>query len=266
MEIPRRLSPTPRCLDDRDGVHQIARTRVRDRHDLSLSVTAKKIRVERVRRNADVRRRNALTRERDVHNALETGAAACGFVLSASPRQVAPTRAGELAAVAAVAGDVLTVAVVTTESSEWVAAALVESGLRAVQLSAGADGPSVAAVQAAAGRRGLRPLVIAAADMPDAGSADFTLLDARRPGVYGGTGAALDWRALAQSALPPKERLVVAGGLTPRNVGEAVAALRPSMVDVCSGTEAAPGVKDEGLLAEFFAAVADADCARGVPA
>lgn len=204
-----------------------------------------------------------LTRERDVHNALETGAAACGFVLSASPRQVAPTRAGELAAVAR---DVLTVAVVTTESSEWVAAALVESGLRAVQLSAGADGPSVAAVQAAAGRQGLRPLVIAAADTPDAGSADFTLLDARRPGVYGGTGAALDWRALAQSALPPKERLVVAGGLTPRNVGEAVAALRPSMVDVCSGTEAAPGVKDEGLLAEFFAAVADADCARGVPA
>lgn len=204
-----------------------------------------------------------LTRERDVHNALETGAAACGFVLSVSPRQVAPTRAGELAAVA---GDVLTVAVVTTESSEWVAAALVESGLCAVQLSAGVDGPSVAAVQAAAWRRGLRPLVIAAADTPDAGSADLTLLDARRPGVYGGTGAALDWRALAQTALPPMERLVVAGGLTPRNVGEAVAVLRPSMVDVCSGTEAAPGVKDEGLLAEFFAAVADADYARGVPA
>ncbi len=201
-----------------------------------------------------------LTRERDVRHAVEKGAAACGFVLSASPRQVAPARAGELSAEAR---DVLTVAVVTTESGEWIAAALVESGVRAVQLSAGADGPSVAAVRAAAGREGLRPFVIAAADTPDAASADLTLLDARRPGVYGGTGAALDWRALAQTALPPKERLVVAGGLAPANVGEAVAALQPSMVDVCSGTEAAPGVKDEGLLAGFFAAVAEADDARG---
>lgn len=204
-----------------------------------------------------------LTRERDVHHAVEKGAAACGFVLSASPRQVASTRARELATEAR---DVLTVAVVTTESGEWIAAALVESGLRAVQLSAGADGPSVAEMRAAAGRQGLRPLVIAAADTPDAASADFTLLDARRPGVYGGTGVALDWRALAQTALPPKERLVVAGGLTPGNVGEAIAALQPSMVDVCSGTEAAPGVKDKGLLAGFFAAVADADYARGASA
>ncbi len=204
-----------------------------------------------------------LTRERDVDHAVEMGAAACGFVFSASPRQVASARARELATKAR---DVLTVAVVTTESDEWIAAALVVSGLRAVQLSAGADGPSVAAVRRAAERQGLRPLVIAAADTPDAASADLTLLDARRPGVYGGTGAALNWRALAQTALPPKERLVVAGGLAPGNVGEAVAALQPSMVDVCSGTEAAPGVKDEDLLAGFFAAVADVDYARGASA
>lgn len=201
-----------------------------------------------------------LTRESDVRHAADLGAAACGFVLSTSPRQVMPARARELA-IEARGG--FTVAVVTTEPAEWIALALLQSGLRAVQLSAGADGPTVTAVRAAAARHDLRPLVIAAADTPDAELADLTLFDARRPGVYGGSGATLDWEALAQAALPPEERLVVAGGLTPRNVGQAIAALHPYMVDVCSGTEAAPGVKDEALLTDFFAAVANADRSGG---
>jgi phosphoribosylanthranilate isomerase len=202
-----------------------------------------------------------LTREGDVRRAVELGAAACGFVLSPSPRQVSPERAGELAAETA---DSLSVGVVTTEPAEWIAAAIAEADLGAVQLSAGADGPTVAAVREAAARRGLRPLVIAAADTPDAATADMLLLDARAPGVYGGSGATLDWAALALATPPPTTRLVVAGGLTARNVGQAIAALTPAMVDVCSGTEATPGVKDEAQLTGFFAAVAQADRSRGV--
>lgn len=204
-----------------------------------------------------------LTRERDVRRAIELGAAACGFVLSPSPRQVTPDRAAELAAEAA---DSLSVGVVTTEPAEWIADAIAHAGLGAIQLSAGADGPTVAAVREAAARRGLRPLVIAAADTPDAASADMLLLDARGPGVYGGAGVALDWAALALTPTPPGAPLVLAGGLSPRNVEEAIVTLHPSMVDVCSGTEAAPGVKDEALLTGFFAAVAHADLSRGASA
>ena len=204
-----------------------------------------------------------LTRERDVRQAVEMGAAACGFVLSPSPRRVTPERAGELAAAA---DGSLCVGVVTTEPAEWIAGAIAHSGLGAVQLSAGADGPTVAAVREAAARRGLRPLVIAAADTPVAAAADLLLLDARGPGVYGGAGVALDWAALALATPTSGARLVLAGGLSADNVEQAIATLHPSMVDVCSGTEAAPGVKDEALLAGFFAAVAHADLSRGASA
>ena len=204
-----------------------------------------------------------LTREEDVRCAAALGAVACGFILSASPRRVTAARARALAADA---GEALTVAVVTTESAEWIALRLAESGLQGVQLSAGVDGPTVAEVRVAAARRGLRPRIIAAADTPDASEADFTLLDTRTPGEYGGTGRTLDWQALAVSKLPPAGRLVLAGGLSPGNVEHAITTLHPSMVDVGSGAEAAPGVKDEELLRAFFAAVARADHSRGTTA
>jgi phosphoribosylanthranilate isomerase len=201
-----------------------------------------------------------LTRDEDVRRAVALGAAACGFILSPSPRRVDATRARALGAAA---GEALTVAVVTTETPEWIAARLAECKLQAVQLSAGVDGPTVAEVREAAARRGLRPRVIAAADTPDVSAADLTLLDARAPGVYGGTGTALDWAGLAAAGLPPAERLVLAGGLSPDNVERAIATIQPSMVDVGSGVERTPGVKDESLLAAFFAAVARADQSRG---
>lgn len=200
-----------------------------------------------------------LTRECDVRLAAELGARACGFVLSRSPRQVTPKRASWLAGKA---GDALTVAVVTTETADWIAGALDSSGLRAVQLCAGADGPSVDAVKAAAAARGFSPLVIAAADTADVSRAEMTLLDARTPDAYGGTHVTLDWEAVAAEA-PEAERLVLAGGLTPDNVPRAIAALHPSMVDVSGGVESEPGCKDPALLAAFFAAVDAADRDEG---
>ena len=200
-----------------------------------------------------------LTREDDVRRATALGAEACGFVLSAGARRVAARRARQLVTVA---GDAFTVAVVTTESAEWIAMRLSECRFDAVQLSAGADGPSVADVRAAAAHRGLWPRIIAAADTPDAGDADMTLLDARGGGAYGGTGRTLDWEVLAATRLPARERLALAGGLTPDNVSRAILALHPSMVDVSSGIEAAPGVKHAALMEAFFAAVAGADHSR----
>jgi phosphoribosylanthranilate isomerase len=212
-----------------------------------------------------------LTTGKDVKLAVGYRAWACGFVLSDSPRRVEVARAAELTPMC---GHSLAVAVVTTEAPEWIAGAVAAGGFDVVQLSAGADGPGVAAVRAAALRRGLRPLVIAAADTPDAVDADLVLLDARSPGRYGGTGRTLDWTAVGRSirsglespasadALAPTlaaavdpSRLVLAGGLTPSNVAEAVAALRPFAVDVASGVEREPGRKDPAKLRTFFAAV-----------
>jgi len=197
-----------------------------------------------------------LTRPEDVRLAAELGAWALGFVLAESPRHVVPARARELAAAAA---DTLTVAVVTTQSPAWIAGAVATSGVGAVQLSAGADGPTVAEVRTASAEAGVEPLVIAAADTPDAQSADFILLDARAPGSYGGTGRRLDWERLAADPATPTENLVLAGGLKPATVAAAIAALHPAAVDVSSGVEWVPGIKDAPRLRDFFAAVHRAD-------
>jgi len=200
-----------------------------------------------------------LTIENDVKHAAGYRAWACGFVLSESPRRVSAARAAELTPLC---GDSLAVAVVTTEEPAWIAGAVAAGGFGAVQLSAGADGASVAAVREAALRRGLRPLVIAAADTEDADEADLVLLDARTPDAYGGTGRRLDWKALAAAKLP-RERLVLAGGLLPSNVDGAIKLVRPFAVDVSSGIERTPGIKDPRLMRAFFGVVAGADLSGG---
>ena len=95
-------------------------------------------------------------------------------------------------------------------------------------------------------------------------AADALVLDARVSGQLGGTGAALSWSELAGGAtrlraLCARTRLVLAGGLTPDNVGHAIAALRPDVVDVSSGIESAPGRKDPARMRAFVEAVAAAD-------
>jgi phosphoribosylanthranilate isomerase len=197
-----------------------------------------------------------LTRRRDVRLAVELGAWACGIVLTEGPRRVTPEDAVRLVDAA---GATLTVGVFTVEPAEEVAAAVRTAGVGAVQLSGGADGPTVAEVRAALRGHGRQPLIIATADTPDVADGDLVLLDPRLPGLYGGTGHTLDWMALADEGELESETLVLAGGLTPVNVGEAIAALRPRVVDVASGVESAPGKKDPALLEAFFRAVTVAD-------
>ncbi len=199
-----------------------------------------------------------LTRAEDVRLAVELGAWAVGFVLAPSPRHIVPSQARDLVAAA---GDVLSVAVVTTQTPAWIAAAVSSADLGAVQLCAGADGPTVTELRRAAAELGSRPLVIAAADTPDVELADFVLLDARAPGVYGGTGRRLDWEAIAADPATPRKDLILAGGLNAASVAAAIAALSPAVVDVSTGVERAPGIKEATRLREFFAAVEHADTA-----
>jgi phosphoribosylanthranilate isomerase len=90
---------------------------------------------------------------------------------------------------------------------------------------------------------------------------DYHLLDAHRPGVPGGSGESFDWELAAdrRSDVP----LILAGGLTPDNVGDAIGVARPFAVDVASGVEAEPGVKNHALM-RAFAEAAQSASARAV--
>jgi phosphoribosylanthranilate isomerase len=85
---------------------------------------------------------------------------------------------------------------------------------------------------------------------------DFHLVDAHHPDLFGGTGETFDWELLR--ARRSKVPLVLSGGLTPDNVGDAIRATYPFAVDTASGTEAAPGVKDPAKLEAFFRAAEQA--------
>jgi len=71
------------------------------------------------------------------------------------------------------------------------------------------------------------------------------LLDAHAPGVYGGTGKTIDWTTAGDFVRThPETPVILAGGITPENVAEAVRAVRPAAIDVASGAESRPGIKD----------------------
>ena len=84
------------------------------------------------------------------------------------------------------------------------------------------------------------------------------LVDTHHPQLRGGTGQTCDWSA-ARATLPFARFLILSGGLNPQNVGQAIAAVAPHGVDVCSGVESSPGVKNHRALKEFVAAVRAAE-------
>jgi len=92
---------------------------------------------------------------------------------------------------------------------------------------------------------------------------NFHLLDAYQEGVPGGTGHTVDWELLRRRR--SKVPLILAGGLTPENLDEAIDATRPWAVDVASGVESAPGIKDHELMSAFAAAAEEAGGPSGLP-
>jgi phosphoribosylanthranilate isomerase len=105
-----------------------------------------------------------------------------------------------------------------------------------------------------------------AADL--ARTADALLLDARVGRRSGGTGRTLNWEGLSASVseLGDEVELILAGGLTPENVAEAIGAMRPDVVDVSSGVEISPGVKGAEKMEAFAEAVGSASMVGGKPA
>jgi phosphoribosylanthranilate isomerase len=189
-----------------------------------------------------------ITRLTDALHAVRHGASALGFVLwPASPRYVAPGRVKEI--VAELPSSVMTVGVFVNESVDGIRRVVAATGLTAVQLH-GDEPPAYADALPWPLFRSVS--VDSAAGVCDAWGPEATLLlDAADSTQRGGTGRTVDWARAA--VLARGRRVVLAGGLTPQNVAEAIATVRPYGVDVSSGVEEAPGVKDFSKVTEFLA-------------
>jgi phosphoribosylanthranilate isomerase len=193
-----------------------------------------------------------ITSEEDALLAVAMGADAVGFVFAASSRQIAPQKAADI--VKRLPTDVLTVGVFRNDARARVAEVVHHSGLHAAQLH-GAESPGD--VQWVRQRV---PFVIKAfaagdpaLDVADDYGADVVLVDSASPG----SGEVFDW-SLAEGA-PSNRKVLLAGGLTPGNVGDAVRRVRPWGVDVASGVESAPGRKDASKVRAFVVAARSAE-------
>lgn len=174
-----------------------------------------------------------------------------------SPRHAAPALAAELARQAD--GRIQRVGVFVDAGDALLAEVLAAARLDALQLHGGESPERVAAVRRAFGLPIWKVLSIASREdlaRADAyvDAADFLLLDAKTPKgtLPGGMGLSFDWSLLSGWKAPLPWGL--AGGLSPRNVADAVRATGAPMVDTASGVESAPGVKDAALIAAFCAA------------
>ncbi len=183
----------------------------------------------------------------DALHAVEQGATALGFVFwPRSPRFIAPDRAGFI--IAELPPEVTTVGVFVNATADEIRSAIDASGITAVQLH-GDEPASLAGDLSVPPYRSVT-LENAAAVCPKWPAGTTFLLDAADPVRRGGTGTRLDWDKAA--AVARQWPTVLAGGLTPENVAGAIASVRPVGVDVSSGVEQSPGVKDHEKVARFI--------------
>ncbi|HUO21967.1 MAG TPA: phosphoribosylanthranilate isomerase [Caulobacteraceae bacterium] len=201
-----------------------------------------------------------LTTPETVSAALMGGASHIGFVLfDKSPRRIDAQAAARLAAPAR--GQVKIVALLVDPSDALVEATVRDLAPDLIQLHGRETPARAAAVRAMAGRPtikavGVRDAADVAAALTYEDAADHLMFDAKPPlGAErpGGHGAAFDWSLLAD--VRPQRPWFLAGGLDPWNVAEAIAAARAPLVDVSSGVERGPGLKDPSLVAAFLDAV-----------
>ena len=203
-----------------------------------------------------------LTREEDVREAARLGASFVGVIMTESPRRVAPQRAGEL--FASIAGaPVRRVGVFGDEPVADIIRAARVAGVDVVQVHGGALLPEELNQLRRELDVELWRVIRVGPGSPSAellhafDGAEGVLLDTLVKGALGGTGATFDWDAVAADVRDRRvgRRLIVAGGLRPDNVRLAIDRLGPDVVDVSSGVESSPGVKDHRRMAAFMTAV-----------
>lgn len=193
-----------------------------------------------------------ITNEEDALLAVAMGADAVGFVFAPSPRQISPTLASDIAK--RLPPEILTVGVFRDEVPKRVVEIVNSAGLRGAQLHGHETADDATYVRSrvsfliqafAAGDRAL--------DEADRYPADALLIDSATPG----SGRIFDW-SLAEGA-PDGRRIIIAGGLDPTNVADAIERTNPWGVDVSSGVESEPGRKDAHKVKAFIAAAREAE-------
>lgn len=194
--------------------------------------------------------------------AVEAGADAVGFVFAKSPRRVTVEQVAAI--VPALPPSIEKIGVFVDAPLEAIVAAVRACGLTGVQLHSD-SGPELPAQLRAELGPAVRILRVvhfgpdavqqAAAYAADPNT-DAVLIDSRTATAVGGTGIAFDWEEAGRTLFTGEaaRKLIVAGGLHPGNVAEAIARLRPRGVDVASGVEAAPGRKDPAKIRAFLTA------------
>lgn len=185
-----------------------------------------------------------ITNEDDALFAVAMGADAVGFVFAPSTRQVAASQVYDITR--RLPPEILTVGIFRDEHPDLVIDTIDRAGLKAAQLH-GHETPGMVADVAARVRWVIKAVVPGTPDAAraDQFNTDLILVDAPNPG----SGKVFDWTLF--NDLPEGPRYIVAGGLTPDNVGEAVSRLAPWGVDVSSGVERTPGRKDALKVKSF---------------
>lgn len=215
-----------------------------------------------------------ITNLKDALMAIDAGADALGFVFfEKSPRKITCEQARRI--IQELPSQIETVGVFVAGSNGNVAEIVEQAHLSSVQMHLPNRKTDSLPGPLSAGRK--HYLAVSASDFFDQDNADFAVskngsnaakwihavfLDSGTAQQPGGTGKVFDWqKALATAGRIQRSglRLVVAGGLTPKNVAEAMHTLKPWGVDVSSGVEAAPGKKDPEKVRAFIAAVRQAD-------
>jgi len=201
----------------------------------------------------------------DARLAVDAGADAVGFVFAPSPRQVTAPEAAAI--VSHLPATVEKIGVFVDAPLDEIYLTVRECKLTGVQLHFDAPpelparlhlrlGPELRILRVVhfAPRAGKRAATLALQAHQDP-HVHAVLVDSRTTAAVGGTGVAFDWATASKTLFQNAEarRLVAAGGLTPENVAEAIATLRPWGVDAVSGVEARPGVKDADKVRGFVA-------------
>ena len=209
-----------------------------------------------------------MTRPEDVAQAATLGADYVGVIFAGGPRHQTPDEAVRV--VGGAASPPRRVAVVAEQTVREIVDLVRALSANVVQLHADPGVERVREVRRTTGVETWAVLRVEGSTLPRsfgaiAEAADAVVLDARAAGGLGGSGVTLPWAELSRSlsASRGSTRIVLAGGLRPENVAEAVAAIEPDIVDVSSGVESAPGIKDHERMRAFRDAVRRAGAAGG---
>ena len=202
-----------------------------------------------------------MTRPQDAALAAEIGASFIGVIFADGPRRISAKQASAVLDAAAQSGGVKRVGVFGTNDPGEIADVSEQVRLDVVQLHADPTSAEVRSIRSRFRGEVWAAIRLSGSHIPAEAemlfdSADAIVLDARGEKSLGGTGQALPWSELAVDLARDRgsSAVVLAGGLRPDNVATAIRTLAPDVVDVSSGVERSPGIKDPWLMREFFAA------------